>query len=176
MDPQIQTALEKQNPWWFKKEYDTGAERLKNYPKILKFIETPEILMILGVRRGGKSTLLYQIIHHLNVQPEAVLFINMDEPLFQSKSKDAAFLSTLIEEYMLQHKTIKKFFIFIDEVQNYDYWVQTIKTLHDVNKTIKFILTGSTSTILKKYHHYKIIRQIFLYNNLPTLIYRVSFV
>ena len=149
MELQLQIALEKQNPWWFKKPYETGIPRLCYYPELQKYLNAPEILLMLGARRTGKSTLLYQLISTLKVSPEALLFINLDEPLFQSKADDPTFLSTLIEEYLLQHKDIQKYYIFIDEVQNYKYWVQTIKTLHDINKQLKFILTGSTSVLLK---------------------------
>lgn len=149
MEPQVQIALEKQNPWWFKKGMATGRPRLSYYPALPKYLATPEILLILGARRTGKSTLLYQLIASLNVSPEAILFINLDEPLFQSKADDPAFLSTLLEEYQLQHPYLSRWYVFIDEVQNYQYWAQTMKTIHDTNKQIKFILTGSTSALLK---------------------------
>src|SRR3989338_8816522 len=149
MEQQLQIALEKQNPWWFKKPYDAGISRLNYYSQLQKYLNTPEIILLLGARRTGKSTLLYQLISTLKVSPEAILFINLDEPLFQSKADDPGFLSTLIEEYMLQHKDVSMFYIFIDEVQNYSHWVQTVKILHDVNKKIKLVLTGSTSALLK---------------------------
>jgi len=149
MEQQVQIALEKQNPWWAGKLFDTGVPRLKNYPLLEKYVQTSEILLILGARRTGKSTLVYQLIDKLKVIPESVLFINLDEPLFQSKTEDPSFLSNLIEEYMIQHEHVQKFYVCIDEVQNYRHWIQTIKTLHDVNKKIKFVLTGSTSSLLK---------------------------
>lgn len=149
MDEQTKIALEKQNPWWFDRTYDIGISRLEFYPALQKYLNAPEVLLVLGARRTGKSTLLYQLIRSLKSSPEAILFINLDEALFQSRSEDPAFLSNLIEEYMLQHKEIPKVYVFIDEVQNYNYWVQTIKTFHDINKQIKFILTGSTSALLK---------------------------
>ena len=170
MEPQLQIALEKQNPWWFKKPYDTGISRLNYYSQLQKYLNTPEILLLLGARRTGKSTLLYQLISTLKVSPEAILFINLDEPLFQSKADDPAFLSTLIEEYLLQHKDIQKYYIFIDEVQNYKYWVQTIKTLHDVNKQLKFILTGSTSVLLKNAVSTRLSGRYF-----TTIVYPLSF-
>ncbi len=170
MEPQLQIALEKQNPWWFNKAYETGIPRLRYYPQIQKYLNTPEILLILGARRTGKSTLLYQLIAPLKVSPEAVLFVNLDEPLLQSKAEDPAFLSTLIEEYLVQHKDLSKFYVFIDEIQNYKYWVQTIKTLHDVNKQIKFILTGSTSSLLKNAASTRLSGRYF-----TTLIYPLTF-
>jgi uncharacterized protein len=148
MEEQIKTALEKQNPWWFNKNFDTGIPRLSYYPELQRYLKTPETIVILGARRTGKSTLLYQLIQSLSVPPEAILFINLDEPIFISKSEDPSFLSNLVEEYTIQHKDIQKFYVFIDEVQNYTYWVPTLKTL-DTAKHLKFILTGSTSTLLE---------------------------
>ena len=153
MDENAKIALERQNPWWFGKEFDTGIDRLSWYPWITKYMKAREVLLLLGARRTGKSTLVYQIIRNLlnnRIPPEAILFINLDEPLFQSKSKDPVYLSEIIEYYLAQKKSIPAFYLFIDEIQNHDYWVQTIKTLYDTRKNIKIILTGSTSTLLQK--------------------------
>jgi len=153
MDENAKIALERQNPWWFGKEFDTGIDRLPWYPGITKYMKAREVLLLLGARRTGKSTLVYQIIRDLldnRIPPEAILFINLDEPLFQSKSKDPIYLTEIIEYYLAQKKSIPAFYLFIDEIQNHDYWVQTIKTLYDTRKNIKIILTGSTSTLLQK--------------------------
>jgi len=153
MDENAKIALERQNPWWFGKEFDTGIDRLPWYPLITKFMKAREVLLLLGARRTGKSTLVYQIIRNLldnRIPPEAILFINLDEPLFQSKSKDPMYLTEIIEYYLAQRRSVPAFYLFIDEIQNHDYWVQTIKTLYDTGKNIKIILTGSTSTLLQK--------------------------
>ena len=153
MDENAKIALERQNPWWFGKEFDTGIDRLPWYPGITKYMKAREVLLLLGARRTGKSTLVYQIIRDLldnRIPPEAILFINLDEPLFQSKSKDPIYLTEIIEYYLAQKKSVPAFYLFIDEIQNHDYWVQTIKTLYDTRKNIKIILTGSTSTLLQK--------------------------
>jgi predicted AAA+ superfamily ATPase len=152
MDENAKIAIERQNPWWFGKDFDTGIDRLPTYPRIAKYMKTREILLLVGARRTGKSTLAYQIIKNLldkGIPPEAILFINLDEPLFQSKSKDAAYLAETIEYYMARHDS-GTFYLFIDEIQNHDYWVQTVKTLYDTGKDIKMVLTGSTSALLEK--------------------------
>ncbi len=153
MDENAKIALERQNPWWFEKEFDTGIDRLPWYPGITKYMKAREVLLLLGARRTGKSTLAYQIIKNLlnnKTPPEAILFINLDEPLFQSKSKDPMYLTEIIEYYLASKKSVTTLYLFIDEIQNHDYWVQTIKTLYDTRKNIKIILTGSTSTLLQK--------------------------
>jgi len=84
--------------------------------------------LLTGARRSGKSTLAYRVIKSLQndiVPPEAILFINLDEPLFQSKSNDLAYL-TEIREYYLALRITSKLYLFIDKIQNYDYLVQTI--------------------------------------------------
>ncbi|MCD4843571.1 MAG: ATP-binding protein [Methanosarcinales archaeon] len=152
MDEKITIALERQNPWWFGKAFCTGVDRLHWYPGLSKYIKAREILLLTGARRTGKSTLTYQIIKKLlnkNIPPECILYINLDEPLLQSKSKDPAYLIELIENYMALKKPAT-LYLFIDEIQNYDYWVQTIKTLFDTSDNVKIILTGSTSTVLTK--------------------------
>ena len=152
MDENAKIALERQNPWWFEKEFDTGIDRLPWYPWITKYMKVREVLLLLGARRTGKSTLVYQIIKNMlnnKTPPEAILFINLDEPLFQSKSKDPMYLTEIIEYYLASKKSITTLYLFIDEIQNHDYWVQTIKTLYDTRKNIKIIVTGSTSTLLQ---------------------------
>ncbi len=170
MKENVEIALEKQNPWWFNKEIKSGIPRLEYYPNVLKYMKTKEILLILGARRIGKSTLLYQIIDQLKVKPKSILFINFDEPLFQSKTDDPEFLQNLIGEYIIKNKDIKHFYVFIDEVQNYNYWVQTLKIFHDATPNIKFILTGSTSTLIESGISTRISGRYF-----STLVYPLSF-
>lgn len=173
MDENAKIALERQNPWWFGKDFDTGIERLPWYPKITKYLKAREVLLLVGARRTGKSTLVYQMIKNLlsnKIQPEAILFINLDEPLFQSKSKDPLYLTGIIEHYLVQQKPSGTFYLFIDEVQNNDYWVQTIKTLYDTRKNIKIVLTGSTSTLLQKEISTRLSGRYFY-----TIIYPLSF-
>lgn len=148
----IENVLEKQNPWWFGKDFSTGVPRLHYYPRLSKYLDTEEILLILGARRTGKSTLIYQLISSLELpesEMESILYMNLDEPVFQSQADRADLLSSIIEEHITATKK-EKYFIFLDEVQNFEYWTQTLKTLYDTDKRLKFVLTGSTSSLLKK--------------------------
>jgi len=152
MERIIEDVLEKQNPWWFGKSYSTGIARLQYYPRLSTYLATEEILLILGARRTGKSTLIYQLISGLELseeEMESILYLNLDEPVFQSQAERADLLSGIIDEYIVSTKK-EKYYIFLDEVQNFKYWTQTLKTLYDTDKRLKFVLTGSTSSLLKK--------------------------
>lgn len=153
MDERIRIALESQNPWWFGKPFDRGIERLDRFPGIVEYLHTREILLLVGARRTGKSTLLYQVIHSLlekGIQDKAILFINLDEPLFRSMSDDPQLLSGIVEEHLARNRDLDQVYLFIDEVQNYSHWVGAIKTLYDTRSMVKCILTGSTSTLLEQ--------------------------
>lgn len=121
MDNNIRISLENQNPWWFHRSFDSGIPRLENFPAILRYMKTREILILVGARRSGKSTLLFQMIQSLikDEDPESILFLNMDEPLFQTKSEEPELLNIIIQEYTASNN-LK--YVFIDEIQNYKYW------------------------------------------------------
>jgi len=53
------------NPWWNNKPFETGIRRENYFAKIQKYLKTGEIVVLTGVRRSGKTTLLFQIIDDL---------------------------------------------------------------------------------------------------------------
>ena len=151
MEENIRIASETQNPWWFKKEFETGIDRLPYYTNLKKYLKTTEeIILIQGTRRTGKSTLMYQMIKELlkKEKEESILFINLDEPLFLSHSESPSFLTSLIQEYTTEKKQ-KKYYIFIDEIQNYTNWHAAIKSIYDTQKNIKIIMAGSSSSLIE---------------------------
>ena len=152
MDRRIQAVLDRQNPWWFGRTYNTGQNRLGSYPELIRYLDAREILFIQGVRRSGKSTMMFQMVEHLihqGTDPDSILYINLDEPLFTGWMHDPGFLNELIEEY-LEKINKPHYFIFIDEIQNYEEWVGAIKVSYDTKPQIKWTLTSSTSSLLKR--------------------------
>jgi len=153
MDEITRIALEGQNPWWFKKPFDTGIDRLPSFPLLRQYLSSKECLILIGARRTGKSTLVFQLVRHLldtGTQKEAILYINLDEPLFASHAKDPAFLRGLIDDHCTRHEEISRFVVCIDEIQNFPHWAGTIKILSDTRPDIKLIVTGSTSSLLER--------------------------
>ncbi|MDD1686281.1 ATP-binding protein [Methanoregula sp.] len=153
MDEKIRIALESQNPWWFNRPFATGTDRFRYFPELRHYLAAQEILLLAGARRTGKSTLVYQIIRSLldaGARREAILYINLDEPLFVNRGKDPAFLRELIEDHCTLHSDITQFYICIDEIQNFVPWAPTVKTLYDTKPDLKLILTGSSSSLLQR--------------------------
>ena len=111
------------------------------YTQIELLTTSNQILVISGIRRCGKSTLLQQIRtktkesdYYLNFDDERLIHFTIDD--FQK------LLEVFIELYGEQ----KHFFF--DEIQNITGWERFIRRLHDYG--YKIFVTGSNATMLSR--------------------------
>ncbi|MCC4771373.1 AAA family ATPase [Methanosarcina sp. DH2] len=140
------------NPWWTEREVPDSRKRISRpdtLEKILKILDIREIVCITGVRRCGKSTVMYQAIDHLigkGVAPENILYFNLDEPF---EDKNVGLLDRIFDEYIELHAPKGRKYLFLDEIQNIENWEQWVKKFYDLyGEELKFVLTGSNSTML----------------------------
>ena len=59
---EIEAELYKQNLWWEGKFKDESYPREKYLDEILKNIKSKEIIFLTGLRRIGKTTIMFQTI------------------------------------------------------------------------------------------------------------------
>jgi len=149
----MEIRLKKLNPWWSSKKsinIDSSIKRKKYLNLLIKLIPSKEILTITGIRRVGKSTLQLQLIKYLirskKVNPKNILFFNIDAFTIQEKNSNA--LNLLLDEFYKLKNPKGRIYIFLDEIQNISDWENWIKSHYDLNKNLKFILTGSNSKLL----------------------------
>lgn len=111
----------------------------RNFPE--EYLTTTEIVVISGIRRCGKSTLLQQI---RSDNKEKDYYLNFDdERLVKFKVEDfQVLLETFIELCGLQ-KTF-----YFDEIQNIAGWELFVRRLHDYGN--KIFITGSNATMLSR--------------------------
>lgn len=135
-------------------EFYDKLSRLKDLvPREAKFPEASnKIKIAIGMRRTGKSYLIYQhIIKLLNdgVDKTRILYINFEDdrllPLDQEK------LAKLIDDFysLYPENHEKKCYLFLDEIQNVTNWPLVIRRLHDT-KNVEIFLTGSSAKLLSK--------------------------
>ena len=106
-----------------------------------KFCVSPEIVIITGIRRCGKSTLLQQI---RATQTENDYYINFDdERLVSFKVDDFQMLSEVFYELFGEQKTF-----YFDEIQNVVQWERFVRRLHDTGN--KIYITGSNARMLSR--------------------------
>ena len=116
---------------------------------IIPFINEPFPIVLIGVRRSGKSSLLYLIMRYLinqKISPKQLLFINFEEPLFSSHLS-IEFLEQIISVYREKINPDQKIFFFLDEIQNMPGWEKWVRREADL-KDHKIFLTGASAKLL----------------------------
>ncbi len=124
-------------------------------PKAVRFLKEKEILTLLGLRQTGKSTLSFQLVHHLlkeGINPENIFYFTFDDlSLRQELSASFDSFLKILERFLGEEVQSRNelLYIFIDEVQKLPGFVEYIKTLYDLKLPVKWVLTGSSSLELK---------------------------
>ena len=143
------------NPWWSQKDSIhrfAGKERTRYLSKLLDLIEKKHIISVVGIRRCGKTTLLYQVIKHLleTGNHENIIYLNMDDERLVGLDSP---LERLLQEYNRNIESPgKRTYIFLDEIQNITAWEKWVKRYYDQKKDYKFIVSGSSSSLLRSDH------------------------
>jgi len=112
-------------------------------------IDTNKIVSLIGVRRSGKTYMLYSLIEQLrlSVAKENIIYINFeDDRLFPIALKD---MDALIEAYyeLYPDKREEKVYFFLDEVQNVEGWEKFVRRIYDTLE-LQLFITGSSSKLL----------------------------
>ncbi len=146
---EIIEILEKWNAWT--KDIECGIERQEQLETLQRLKETKQVVVITGVRRAGKSTLMKQFIKKSIKMGESrknFLYINFEEPKFIGELS-LNFLQKTYEAYLEIVKPTSKPIIFLDEVQNVKEWEKFVRALHEKDEATIFV-SGSSSKLLSK--------------------------
>ncbi len=153
-DEQIIKVLRQYNSWWripsAIQEETKPQKRLAYYEalKMLKHKTIRRFVVLSGVRRVGKTTILYQIIENLlqeGVNPKNILYATFDNPILKLVNVEHV-LSIYETLYPLEGTR----YLFFDEIQYTDNWELWMKVIYDSRKDIRMAATGSASPILEK--------------------------
>lgn len=139
------------NPWW-----DDGRlpERLRKpikrsiFPQLVEYLTSPQIISLVGLRRTGKTTLMYQLIEFLlssGVANENILYFSFDMKMGSIRE-----LIEMYETYSSKNGKKTTAYLFLDEIQKLDDWENQLKIIYDQNNLKKFIISGSSGTTLLK--------------------------
>ncbi len=100
---------------------------------------TSHALIISGIRRCGKSTLLHQLINSIN---EKYLFLNFDTPkLYNFDLNDFTLVDSIISES-------KSKILFFDEIQVVAGWELYIR--QKLDEGYQVVVTGSNASLLSQ--------------------------
>lgn len=142
----MKTSIMKWNFWWSNpnKLNDFNWVERDALKKVISLMNTPHIKDIIGVRRAGKTFLMYQIISYLiktGIKPEEILYLNFDDPEFKEVKKT---VSTALE----LKPGIK--YIFMDEIQNISEWEKQIRVYYDRKEFKQIFVSGSSASLISR--------------------------
>lgn len=121
------------------KSASSGVER-EQLAFINSLIPLPHVIVISGIRRCGKSTLLMQILK--KNYGEDLYFVDFeDERFVQFTSQDF----NLLYEVLIELYGLKRTFFF-DEIQNIEEWELFVRRIH--REKNKIFITGSNASLL----------------------------
>lgn len=123
-------------------EYNNQIERAK---------QSEEVVVLRGIRRCGKSTLLINQIKDLvkgGVLIRQCLFVNFEDPRL-SNDLNVALLDDIFMAYQEYVNPDLFPYIFFDEIQNISLWEKWVRTKYEL-KQAQLYVTGSSSTLLSK--------------------------
>ena len=153
-DEQVMKVLRQYNPWWRTpsaiKDESKPQKRLAYYEalKTLTHKSIRRFAVLSGMRRVGKTTILYQIIDHLideGVNPRNILYATFDNPILKLVNAE-----NVLSIYETMYPIEGTRYILFDEVQYTDNWELWMKVIYDSRKDIRLIATGSASPVLER--------------------------
>ena len=106
-----------------------------------KYIATNQVVIISGIRRCGKSSLLYLIKEQMKLDERQYLYFNFDdERIFAEVS--------ILEDIFNLHVELygNEPILFLDEIQNIVNWEKFVNRMYE--QGIKIFVTGSNSKLL----------------------------
>jgi predicted AAA+ superfamily ATPase len=121
--------------------FNTNKSLIERDIDLSLYIKTSQIVVISGIRRCGKSTLMYQIKEQINWENQNYCYFNFDDERIVLESE------ILSEIYNTSHKLFGEISVFFfDEIQNVPNWEKFVNRMYEQGK--KVYVTGSNSNLM----------------------------
>jgi len=131
----------------------TGITRPKYLNELQRLTSTGQIIVVTGVRRSGKTTILVQFIHHLIesvcVKASQTLYANLEDP--RLPTQDGV---DLLDRIMTAHQAFVDpgglRYLILDEVQRTPGWERWVRIQQELRPDLVIIVSGSSAQLLSK--------------------------
>jgi predicted AAA+ superfamily ATPase len=134
---------------YWDKEFPKTIPRKSYEKQIERLSQSDEVVVVKGVRRCGKSTLLVNEMKRLvgnGVPKEQLLFVNFEDARFIGHL-GVELLGLIADTYFEFVNPQGKPYLFLDEVQNIEHWEKWVNTEYERKKS-RIYVTGSNSSML----------------------------
>jgi len=134
------------------------------YKQVKPYFDSPEAIIITGMRRTGKTSLL-QFIYE-RVDSSNKLFLDLENPLNQKYFEESDYEKVKSDLEILGLNFARKPYLFLDEIQLAKNLPSVVKYLSDHYK-VKCFLTGSASFYLKNLFSESLAGRKYLFELFP---------
>ncbi|MBN1539270.1 MAG: ATP-binding protein [Candidatus Thermoplasmatota archaeon] len=144
----IDETLRMMNPHWTRDVDLPGLRRDKYLDRIDRLLKVQNTLILYGLRRVGKTTLMRQYLHIMSgkLDPKRLFFATMDHP----EVANASILDLLREFRRLTlTRSDEPQFLFLDEVQKREGFEKELKMIVDLEPNVFVLASGSSSLAIK---------------------------
>lgn len=152
----LQRVFEEQNPWHRIGEVPASLARAVERPlarllwRRLRNDDPHRFQIVLGPRRVGKTTALYQTVRHLitdGVQPNRIWWLRLDHPLLLQEN-----LGALVRHVLSQTDATpeRPAYLMLDELVYTDAWDLWLKTFFDDRWPVRVAATSSATAALRQ--------------------------
>lgn len=145
----LKYILKDTNSWWKRGDFSVEYRERDIMRDIEKYLKLPQVIALVGLRRTGKTTLLFRLIelYLRRIPAGSICYFSFDD-----------FAKLDIEDLIEAYKEIfpdtnldeGKYLFCFDEIQKLAQWQDKIKRLYDTHKNIKIIISGSESLFIRK--------------------------
>ena len=139
------------NRWWdlakVERSYLKKFHR-KLFFRLLNYLPDRQVLLIYGLRRVGKTTLMYQLINHLlknQTDPTKILYFSFDQKVESISALLKQYAVEVLNQDLLDAGRV---YIFLDEIQKLTDWQNQLKLAYDLYPNVKFVISGSAGLLL----------------------------
>ncbi len=147
----MKELLYQYNPWWeeaFKNE--NVKPREKYLIELRKYLDFKQIIILTGLRRVGKTTLMKLIIEEQinnGIEPNHILYVSLDDYLLHKNN-----IIEIVNEFRQIHKIKieEKIYLFLDEVTSKEDFHVQLKNIYDSQNTKLFVASSSASMLRDK--------------------------
>ena len=122
-------------------DFNNREKFIERNIKLDTYLATSLVVVISGVRRCGKSTLLHIIKENMKLQEGDYLYFNFDDERIPN---DILFLDKLYNLFKELYN--KEPIFFFDEIQNIEGWEKFVNRMYE--KGLKLFITGSNAKLL----------------------------
>ena len=145
--------LKTRNYWWQTGEVspaDKGIVRHEYLDEIREIEKLERVICLSGIRRSGKTTILFQYIDHLlrdaDAEPQKIVYAKVDD--LQGKIDSVHDILNIYHELTGINPAEENVYLFLDEIHVRKGWQQQLKYYLDAHAKCRFIVSGSSKTLL----------------------------